>query len=163
MIFRSTFTLATVALLAGCGLSDAPAQTKFYTDCADHSEIAKGVDWSNAETIAISFEDRMFSEGLIELTSGQPYILQINNNENFPHWFRAVDFFRDSYISKVTYNGQEQPGKCLEALQMSASSSSEVHLIPAAVNDYEYQDSPFIVIGMGEVLWNSDTGFIFVR
>jgi hypothetical protein len=164
MIRQSATAIAFAALLSGCGLSpQSPVQTKFYTDCTDHSAAAKDVDWSKPETIKISFEDRMFSTGLIQMEQGKPYILRIENPENFPHWFRAEGFFRDTYISKVTYNGKEMQGKCLESVQLAGLSKSEVHLVPVEVDNYEFQDTPFIVPVLGEALWNSDTGFIFVR
>ena len=163
MVYRNTLAIAIAATLTGCGLSDNPVQTKFYASCEDHSKIAESVDWSKAETITVSYEDRGFSSALIEMEQGKPYILRIENTENGPHWFRAVDFFRDSAITKTLYNNQEAPSKCLEGLALAASSVAEVHLVPSAINNYEFEDSPFIVPALGELLWNSDTGYIVVR
>ena len=163
MIYRSTLAIALTAMLSGCGLSDNPVQTKYYANCEDHSRIAENADWSKAETITVSYKDRAFSPGLIEMWHGKPYILRIENEENFPHWFRAVDFFRDSAITKAVYNNQEASSKCLESLALAPSSSAEVHLVPVAANDYEFEDSPFVIPALGEILWNSDTGYIVVR
>lgn len=163
MIYRNMLAVAISAILAGCGLSDKPVQTKYYANCTDHSPALQGVDWSKAETVTVSYEDGVFSSALIEMTHGKPYILRIENEENFPHWFRAVDFFRESAIVKAVYNGEEKPEKCLEGLALAASSYAEIHLVPVAVADYEFEDSPFVLPALGEILWNSDTGYIFVR
>jgi len=163
MVYRNTFAIAIAVTLTGCGLSNNPVQTKFYASCEDHSKIAEGVDWSTAETITVSYEDRTFSSALIEMEQGKPYILRIENTEDFPHWFRAVDFFRDSAITKTLYNNQESSSKCLEGLALAASDVAEVHLVPSTINNYEFEDSPFVVPALGELLWNSDTGYIVVR
>lgn len=163
MIFRPVIAAVLFVFLAGCGLSNAPVQTKYYQNCTDHAEKAGSVDWAAAETVTITYKDRAFETGLLDLKKGQPYILKIENSEDFPHWFRAVDFFRDSLIAKALYNNTEMPSKCLEGLALAANSNAEVHLVPLDVADYEYEDSPFIVPALGEILWNSDTGYIFVR
>jgi hypothetical protein len=163
MIFRSLFVGVLFAFLAGCGLSDSPVQTKYYQNCADHSKSADSIDWAAAETVTVTYKDRAFETGLLDLEKGKPYILRIENSEDFPHWFRAVDFFRDSLISKALYNDKEMPSKCLEGLSLAANTSAEIHLVPMMVEDYEFEDTPFVVPALGEILWNSDTGYIFVR
>jgi endogenous inhibitor of DNA gyrase (YacG/DUF329 family) len=163
MVYRSVLFLTLLAVLTGCGLSNAPVQTKYYPNCADNSKMVDAVDWSQAEKIKISYKDRSFETALLDLEKGKPYILQFENTEDFPHWFRAVDFFRDSLIAKATYNNTEMPSTCLEGLALEGMSTAEVHLVPVTANDYEFEDSPFVIPALGEILWNSDTGYIFVR
>jgi len=163
MIHRNIFAVAAVAMLSGCGLSDKPVQTKFYADCEDHSKTTEQVDWSKAETITVFYKDRSFSSALIEMVHGKPYVLRIENNEDFPHWFRAVDFFRGSVITKALYNNKEAPSTCLEGLALGPSSHAEIHMVPVTVDNYEFEDSPFVIPALGEILWNSDTGYIVVR
>jgi len=163
MYYRCSIAVVFAALLSGCGLSDKPVQTKFYADCVDHTKTVGTVDWSKAKTITLTYGDPAGSAAVLSMVHGKPYILRIENKENFPHWFRAVDFLRDSQISKTLYNQKEQPSKCLEGLAMAPASTAEIHLVPVMINDYEFEDSPFVVPALGEILWNSDTGYIFVR
>ncbi len=165
MIYRATLIFAISVILAGCGLARTPVQSNNYIGCKDHLDIVDSSDWSKAEKISISYEDQAFSatSAFITLEKGKPYIFHIDNKEDFPHWFRAVDFFRNSLITKTLYNDKEVPSKCLEGFELPPMSTAEVHLIPLSSSDYEFQDSPFLVPLLGEILWNSDTGYIFVR
>jgi len=158
---QTILSLAFAASLSACSLTQDGAELKHLQNCTnDGPEIA---DWSKAEVVNISIDEGIFEPALIELFSGEPYILRIENKEDFPSWFRAPSFFNDVSVRKIVYQNKEVPGKCLEAIAMPSKAVAEVHLVPTIVDDYEFQDDPFFAPLLGEILWNSDTGYIIVR
>jgi len=158
------FSFAMAAFLSACSVTQDGAEFKYFKNCGDdQGQAAKNADWSKAEVVDVSFDEGMFEPALIEMFSGQPYVLRIENKEDFPSWFRAASFFSDVSINKIIYKNKVATGTCLEAIAMPSKSVAEVHLVPTTVDDYEFQDSPFHIPPLGELFWNSDTGYIIVR
>ena len=158
---QTILSLAFAASLSACSATQDGAEFKYLQNCKnDGPEVA---DWSKAEVINVSIEEGMFEPALIEMFSGEPYILRIENKEDFPRWFRAKNFFNDVSIRRIVYKNKEVSGTCLEAISMPSKAVAEVHLVPTTIDDYEFQDNPFYITPLGEIFWNSDTGYIIVR
>ncbi len=90
------------AALAGCAARDAIFETPPAGYVADAAARTAGVDWSRAETVAVTLSEYAFAPAEIAFEAGKPYRLRIENAGATTHTFVSEGFFQAIAAARLT-------------------------------------------------------------
>jgi hypothetical protein len=144
--------LAVVAgvFLSGCGPSRVLGGSDVYEfldrkgTVLKPQEIIDAVDWDQALVFAISIRQDEFRPAIVHLFQGEPYIMVVENRDDYDHMLAAPEFFRTVAIRKIVTEREEIRGVNLLALALKPGEIKEVHFVPVRDGWYDFEggDTP---------------------
>jgi len=158
--------VAVAAMMGGCTASQMSSEGVIslpYASCAAATVEQSAIKWDQAETIDIEYVNDSFSNGLLEMTVGQPVVLRVTNASDELNWFRADNFFPTTAVNKVVYDGIGVATNCPDSVGIGPSKTAEFQLIPTQEGVYQFTEGSMNSPFMSELFVSSALGYIYVR
>jgi len=125
--------------LSACAERDVFALLDTEGYIRDQKDIVEAADWSAAETFEIDIRQNEFRPTIIHLLQGEPYIMLVENRDDFSHILVAEDFFKTIALRKIITETEEISGVNLVGLNLNSGEVKEVHFVPVRDGWYDFE------------------------
>jgi len=142
---RSVFLAAGMAALAACAAEEGVIANPMPTAClANSGTYLKGVDWSKAEAVHITYRNGRYTPLITNLAVNKPYIVRVANKDETLRGFRARELFSSVAVAKVSHDGKEVAGNCPGAVNIAPLKTAEIRLVTVEPGGYYFTDDPIV-------------------
>ena len=161
LAFRRTAVILALLILSSCAFA-LGKNSFFWGMCEDEAKkFVTNVNWDLAEKIDIRIRQDEFSPTYLGLYMRRPYVLRIENADDFNHTFRAIDFFRAVAVSGISANGVEYRSVgCLDGVTIPPNSQIYLRFVAVRDGTYEFDDNSLMI---SLALIGSGGGFITIE
>jgi uncharacterized cupredoxin-like copper-binding protein len=129
--------LLTVFVLAGCsGLRtdvQSAAPPGYQADAA--SRVAS-VDWSKVQTIKVGMDEYDYVPSSLNLESGKPYRLHIENSGGKSHTFSSEPFFKSIAARRLTTKERTVEAPFIQELVVASGQAADLDFVALTPGDY---------------------------
>ena len=161
LALRPTAILLALFALASCAYIPGGDNFNFNKCKVDYSEHLQGVDWEKAKKINVRIRQGDFTPTYIGLYMAQPYVLSIENADDYSHSFRAMDFFRAIALDGVRIGGGRfEAVDCLDGVGVPAGKTTQLRFVAVRDGTYEYDDNSLMI---SLAMIGSGGGFITIE
>jgi len=165
---KSTMIAATVlsALVLGGCQAMREGITPQYSACEAKTEFdVAALDWKTAEAkpVEIGIRDRQFTNGVIVMKMGQPYVIRVTNHDEKLSGFDANDFFRSSVVVAASYDGMASSTDCPSSVMIASGKAAEFKIVPMERGVHSFSSEPRRAITLYKALNAAQTGSILVN
>ncbi|MCG8510410.1 MAG: hypothetical protein MI741_14380 [Rhodospirillales bacterium] len=150
MVLRQIAVVVFAALLGACAASDVikSADEGFavprLVGGADVAETIAAADWSLARTVNLRVRQGDFEPALLNFNSGKPYVLRIENADDYTYSFKAAEFFEAIALKSlvpVEEGADEVPeGALLVSLKLAPGETRELSFVPLRGGFYYFEN-----------------------
>ncbi len=105
----------------------------------DQKDIVEAADWGAAETFEIDIRQNEFRPTIIHLLQGEPYIMLVENRDDYSHILVAEGFFKTIALRKIVTEKEEISGVNLVGLNLNPGEVKEVHFVPVRDGWYNFE------------------------
>ncbi len=100
-------------------------------------DLVSSADWDTMIDVAVEMDEYSFSPSTLELTTGQPYRIQITNIGDVKHYFTAEEFYRTAAFRKAQDSSGELKAPYFKAVELFPGEQVDLYLIPTEAGTYE--------------------------
>jgi uncharacterized cupredoxin-like copper-binding protein len=100
-------------------------------------DLVSAADWDTMVDVDVVMDEYSFSPSTLELTTGQPYRIQITNVGDLKHYFTAEEFYRTAAFRKAQDSSGELKAPFFKAIELFPGEQIDLYLIPSAAGTYE--------------------------
>lgn len=111
----------------GPALSQAIAPDKWVSNSSDFKEAA---NWDSAKEVSVTLGAGRLTPSNLELVAGQPYVIEIKNEDTVDHAWSALEFMRASAIRKVESPSSEIKMMLIKTINVHAGKSMPIFVVP---------------------------------
>ncbi len=100
-------------------------------------DLVSIADWDTLIDVVVEMDEYSFSPSTLELTTGQPYRIQIKNIGDLKHYLTAEEFYRTAAFRKAQDSSGELKAAYFKAVELFPGEQIDLYLIPTAAGTYE--------------------------
>jgi uncharacterized cupredoxin-like copper-binding protein len=127
---------ALLAVVAGCAGGDVVLDKPGAGYVPDVTARVTSVDWSRAETIAVTLSEFQFSPARLTFQMNVPYRLRLRNAGARDHTFVSAGFFKAIAAGKLVSAEGEVTGPYLASIAVPPGAEKELFFVPVRTGTF---------------------------
>ena len=139
-----------------------PLSIELSMSPCSNAELDRDNDWSKAEIIDLQIEDNKFFPPIIQLKKDKAYIFSILNKDDTQQRFTAINFLKNSIVSKIYIDQEMEQNICPMSIPITPKKRSKIYLIPKISGDYEFENTNVLTSSLN-LVWGGPINLIFVN
>jgi hypothetical protein len=150
MLSRLIAVVSIAAFLSACAASDVIKSTGVGFSVpetiggASVADTIAGADWSRAQTVNLRVRQGDFEPALLNFRNGIPYVLKIENTDDYTYSFKAGEFFETIAVKSLVPvdEGMEAvpEGALLVSVKLAPGETRELSFVPLRSGFYYFEN-----------------------